>query len=279
MRHTDEYRYDVMRDNQEQIVMLHVQNELAPQPNQHFHNSMEFVYVAEGRICARLGSNSVKVEKGELLALPSFLPHDFPRKDAELWQLIVPRSLMGNLDKLMEHKTLDRLVIADSDGQLLTYMRLIYDIYTRRGAFAALDAGAAQNAANTAASNFVRVVIALCGLREATGSSTLVMQAIRYLSEHFREPVRVGEISQKLYCNRSQLSALFWETFGLSMNEYITRLRAAEVRRLLTEETNITLAEACSAAGFGSLRTLHRAYKEIYGCAPCASVDHPSEQT
>lgn len=277
MRYTEDYRYEVMRDNREQILMLHVKNELAPRPNQHFHNSMEFVYVAEGSICARLGRNSVKVEKGSLLALPSFLPHDIPRKDTELWQLIVPRSLMGNLDKLMEHKTLDRLVIADADGQLLTYMRLIYDIYTRCGSFATLDEGAAQNVANAAAANFVRVVIALCGLREETGGSTAVMQAIRYLSEHFRDSIRIGEISQRLYCNRSQLSALFRETFGLSMSEYVTRLRAAEVRRLLVEEADVTLAEACSAAGFGSLRTLHRAYKEIYGSAPCASVAHPSE--
>lgn len=273
MRNMDDYRYELGRDEQDRLVTLHVMDRTQPMESQHFHDSTEFIYVASGCVHASLGSARVEVPSGHLLALSSFLPHDCPREDAELWQLIVPRSLVGNLDRLMGNRTFDRHVIADPDGQLLRYMRLIYELNTREGIFASMDEAYAKNAAISAAANFVRVVIPLCGLREESGSSMTVMQAIRYLSQHFREPIRIGEMAQRLYCNRSQLSAAFRETFGMSMNEYVTRLRAAEVRRLLSENPEITLPEAGAEAGFGSLRTLHRAYKEIYGCAPCEGVE------
>ena len=271
MSELENYRYEIMRDNRDGLTMFHVTEDHGINPKQHFHGSMEFIYVAKGRLLAYLGEERLEVEEGCLLALPSFLPHDLPVENAELWQLIVPRLLIGNLDKLMENKTLERRVIPDPDGQLLAYLKLIYEIHTQSGLFASLDAHSVQAAAHSAAASFVRIVIQLCGLKEKEGSSSAVMQAIHYLSQHFREPVQIGRLSRLLYCNRSQLSALFRKTFGMSMSEYVTRLRAAEVRRLLDEE-GVTLLQACSEAGFGSLRTLHRAYKEIYGCSPCESV-------
>ena len=276
MTELENYRYEIMRDNRDGLTMFHVTEDHGINPKQHFHGSMEFVYVAKGRILAYLGEECMEVKAGHLLALPSFLPHDLPVENAELWQLIVPRLLIGNLDKLMENKTLERRVIPDENGQLLAYLKLIYGMYTGEGLFANLDGHSVQAAAHSAAASFVRIVIQLCGLKEKAGSSSAVMQAIHYLSQHFREPIQIGNLSRMLYCNRSQLSSLFRETFGMSMNEYVTRLRAAEVRRLLDEE-GITLLQACSEAGFGSLRTLHRAYKEIYGASPCESMRYPAE--
>ncbi|MBQ8510669.1 MAG: helix-turn-helix domain-containing protein [Clostridia bacterium] len=272
MPDTDLYSYEVTRDNQDQIVTLHIQNGIAPRPSQHFHDSLEFLYVADGSINARLGSEQTVVPAGNLLAVSSFLPHDFPREYAELWQLIVPRSLISNLDQLMENKTFARRVLPDPDGQLLAYMKLIYEINTRGGIFAVIDETAAHAAAVSAAGNLVRLIIRISGLREEGGSSLPVMQAIRHISLHFREPIRVGELSRRLYCNRSRLSSLFHATFGMTMNEYVNSLRAAEVRRLLSENPKMILTEAAALSGFGSLRSLHRAYKQTYGHPPAGDV-------
>ena len=54
----------------------------------------------------------------------------------------------------------------------------------------------------------------------------------------------------------------------MRMSEYLCKLRAAEVRRLLAENPNIKLVEAAERSGFGSLRSLHRVYREIYGETP-----------
>ena len=196
MQSIENYRYDILRDDQEKLVTFHKTDDLAPHENQHFHDSIEFIYVAKGCIHAKLGSDSLEITSGHLLALPSFTPHDCPRKDAELWQLIVPRSMISNLDKLMERKTFASRVIRDPNGQLLSYLKLIHEINTREGIFSELDEDCAKNSAVTAAASFIRTVIPLFGLRDEIGSSSSVMQAIRYLSEHFREPLRIGEISQ-----------------------------------------------------------------------------------
>ncbi len=260
--------YDPSRDRPDGLITACHTEASAPLERQHFHGSPEFLYVHTGCILARMGEREILVPPGHLLALSSFLPHDCPRSEGEIYQLILPRSGMSGLDGLMEGKTFDKAVLADPDGQLYAQMRLIHEMNARIGLFAALDGDEARRAAASAAMALVRVLIPLLGLRAEPGSTQPVLQAIRYLSEHFREEIRIGELARRFFCHRSLLSAGFLSVFGMTMNEYVNRLRAAEVRRLLAENPALTLSEAAAMAGFGSLRSLHRAYREVYGRTP-----------
>ena len=234
----------------------------------HYHGSIELFYVKSGSVNARIGAELMEIGEGNLIAVSSLVPHDFARARAEYYQLIIPREFIPSIDKLMENKSFDRMVIEDPDGQLLSRMKDIYEIDNKIGIYSAFDDRTATEICISAAINLLRMLVGICGLKDSLGVSGPVVEALQFLSLHFREQIGISDLSRIILCNRSRLSSLFFKTFGMSMSEYLNKLRAAEVKRLISENPEMTLIEAAELSGFGSLRSLHRAYRSSYGETP-----------
>jgi AraC-like DNA-binding protein len=120
-------------------------------------------------------------------------------------------------------------------------------------------------------SAFVGLMIHACGLRENTAATPLITAALDYIHAHFREEIRIPELARQLYCHQQTLSDQFRAVFGMTITAYINHLRANEVCTLLAADACLTLQEASDRAGFGSVRSMLRAYHAEYGCTPTAN--------
>jgi AraC-like DNA-binding protein len=74
-------------------------------------------------------------------------------------------------------------------------------------------------------------------------------------------------VAERLHVSASHLSRLFHHSAGLPFNEYLTRLRTEQAKKLLlTTSRNVT--EIAYDSGFQSISQFNRAFKAVHGVSP-----------
>ena len=111
--------------------------------------------------------------------------------------------------------------------------------------------------------------VALAGSspRISSLAATRLGRALDLLHRKFRENVSLTELARAAGMEPCSFSRSFRRSFGICLQEYLTRLRLEESRRLLVE-TDMTIAEAAFASGFCNLSNFNRHFKKLSGRSP-----------
>ena len=104
---------------------------------------------------------------------------------------------------------------------------------------------------------------------EKTGihHSVLVRRARDYVLSHIGESITTGILAKELGMNRTYLCKLFAEETGLTVNQYITRVRLEECKRLMSI-TQKPVAEIAGHLGYSSQSYFQKVFKQHYGITP-----------
>ncbi len=103
--------------------------------------------------------------------------------------------------------------------------------------------------------------------RTASADRMGFVKILNYLSSHFTEEVNMDTIAEFSNYNRSHIYKLFMKNMGCSPKEYITTLRLSLACEMLCE-TNYTVNEVSTRAGFNSYVSFVSAFKRKYGILP-----------
>jgi len=88
-----------------------------------------------------------------------------------------------------------------------------------------------------------------------------------HIDTHFRDPnLNVNYLSERFDLNASYLSRVFKEKVQISIPDYILGLRLQMAKTLLSR--GVTVSEASERSGFGSLRSMARAFQKLEGVNP-----------
>jgi len=104
------------------------------------------------------------------------------------------------------------------------------------------------------------------GTRQTRGQ---VQEIVRFVGEHYREPIDVATVARAVGLHPNYAMSVFRESCGVSLWEYVIRLRVAHAQRLLIS-TDWTVDEIGFESGFGSTNAFYRAFRRITGCIPSA---------
>jgi len=96
-----------------------------------------------------------------------------------------------------------------------------------------------------------------------------VEQLARYLSEHYQEPVTVEQAARAAGLHPHYAMTLFKQGCGMSLWEYLVRLRVSHAQRLLLT-TDWTVQRVAGECGFGSPGRFFVAFRRVCGCTPRA---------
>ena len=99
------------------------------------------------------------------------------------------------------------------------------------------------------------------------GERDLLMDAMRYLSEHFDQPVTLDVLAKVLGASRYHLSHLFNAQLGMNFRSYVNTLRIDRARILLTSNAT-PVTQICYECGFENQRTFNRAFQSACGMTP-----------
>ena len=99
-----------------------------------------------------------------------------------------------------------------------------------------------------------------------------VKLCMRYLHNHHERKISIPEVAQFCYLHPNYLSAVFRQYTGMSIIEYLTRIRIESAQRLLKE--NLPVSKVAELSGFHSECLLYKKFKEFTGMTPKAYQKH-----
>jgi AraC-like DNA-binding protein len=108
-----------------------------------------------------------------------------------------------------------------------------------------------------------------------------INRAYQYIFAHFAQPLEHGEIARQAGMSLSAFCHYFKRVTGRPLSDFINEVRVGHACRLLID-TEMTVAEAAFASGFGSLSNFNRRFKELTGTSPleyrCLHFEAPTQR-
>lgn len=108
----------------------------------------------------------------------------------------------------------------------------------------------------------VREPVPRSDVHEAT-----IAAAVRYMDEHFTEPLRIEQVAAQVYLSPDRFTRVFTEKMGRTPRDYLRHLRVERARLLLTT-TDTPLSEVARASGLGDAAYLTRVLRASCGATP-----------
>lgn len=110
--------------------------------------------------------------------------------------------------------------------------------------------------------------------REATttakdSNTARVAKVKQFLGEHYFEPVTLSQVAQITNVSARRLRTLFKEATGLTMAEYLNRIRIERAKELLLT-TDMSITSICFEVGYENLSHFYRVFKGHTGLTPGA---------
>ena len=94
-----------------------------------------------------------------------------------------------------------------------------------------------------------------------------IEQAKQYIDDHYREPLTLQALSDRIYMNPAYFSVLFKKQIGKSMTQYLTERRLEKARELLQQPDRKTY-QIAEEVGFENAAYFSTLFKKHTGFTP-----------
>ncbi len=94
-----------------------------------------------------------------------------------------------------------------------------------------------------------------------------VARAKEFVQAHSEENITLAQVVQHVHVSRFYFCKLFKKATGLTLTEYVTRVRVEKAKTLLSDPAR-RISEIVFAAGFGSIPRFNSVFKRHVGMAP-----------
>lgn len=239
----------------------------------HAHDFLELYYFLDGSVTYYIEDQVYDLCPGDLLIIPAGKMHrpvianeHAAYERMVLW--ITPQYLQGidspagdlqkNLQKVGEHGYCvpfrgDETVFVTALLKKLLYMQ-------KNDTDPKFCAGAVEL--------YLWTIFRSYGVIDTThrNETQVIPQVIRYITEHFGEPLTLEDIAAEFFVSKSHLNRHFKAYTNSTVYAYIMALRLTHARRMLRE--GIPAVEAGRECGFSDYSTFYKAFKTQTGLSP-----------
>ena len=108
------------------------------------------------------------------------------------------------------------------------------------------------------------------GARAAAAPDDQLRRALFFVDQHFRQPLTLQQVAAQAHLSANYFSGRFHEYTGVPFQAYLLNRRLRFARSLLAA-TDVSITDACHAAGFNNVSHFGRAYRARYGHPPSAT--------
>lgn len=159
------------------------------------------------------------------------------------------KGLCFPLDAIMKvYRELDTLSsIKDGFYAFMQFLTILYELSKCEGARA------------LSSTSFAKI--------EVPSDSRRVQKVKTFIDAHYREDIRLAQLSDIAGMSDSSFSRFFKLHTGRNLSDYIIDLRLGYACRQLVDSTD-SVAEICYASGFNNLSNFNRIFRKRKGCSP-----------
>lgn len=248
------FHQDKLPDDQEDIPI-------------HWHENIELLYFVEGSAALMIDNTRLTAKKGDIVVInPESLHAIFSDGSRAVYYcLILHKTLYQQLSFLYDDEKFHSLI---EDTRMNLYFDSIIDeMGSRRGYY----------------KEAVRQLIALLMISlhrsyqvtEQTSinadismkKTELVKASLRFIREHYRDPLSVSDICNHLGFSKYYFCHVFKEVTGTTVIEYLNRLRCVHAKNLLVSG-KYTVYQAAELSGFHTLSYFSKTYRKVFGKVP-----------
>jgi AraC-like DNA-binding protein len=94
-----------------------------------------------------------------------------------------------------------------------------------------------------------------------------VASAKQFVQTHVEQPITLEQVVQHVHVSRFYFCKLFKKATGLTLTEYVARVRVEKAKSLLVDPS-LRISEVAFAAGFGSIPQFNSVFKQHLGMPP-----------
>lgn len=254
----------------------------------HFHNYMEIGYCYEGTGELVLGDESYRFAGGEFSVIPQNYPHTTNSDHGTLsrWEYLfidvggVLKDFYRNAGAAWTERVISDinsravLLAASAEPGIAGLIRRILDIMRGREEFyleeakGLLAALLMEIARDFKSRGTGTPKIAGDKVLGSDGRAVaLVSDAVDYIADHFKDPLRVSELADKCHISETHFRRMFSEYMEMGPLEYINLVRIQAACEYL-KKTDRQIADIAHDCGFSTLSTFNRNFRQVMGVAP-----------
>ena len=244
----------------------------------HWHNSTEMIMPVENTYTVVVGETAYSIRPGEIFIVPSGVVHEiFAPEEGFRYLFLIDQQEFYAIGGLPEvQHVLDPCVHLREDldaaalDEIRDYFQRAVDAYER-------DAPLAP----TVSRLWIRLTLVrtaeylLSGEAGPREESTprhqqlmaVMMEARAYISEHCAERLTLEGVAALSGYSKYHFARVFKLYVGMSFYDYYMRQRVALCRRLLSDP-QMRVTDAALRAGFDSIATFNRVFKQYEGVTP-----------
>lgn len=233
----------------------------------HWHQDYEILYIFSGQQQIAVGDRLVELSAGQGLLIAPWQVHYY-KKIAEAQGILV--IFRPELLPYMEIDTSAHWQV-DRQEELKAWVEnLLRDIAEERRRKEPYFTWVCQSK--------IQLLLATLARREELGEwewlpknrqgeLDLIQEILSYLEVAYAEGLSRDRLAQKFGLSTSHFSRLFKRLTGLSLPEYVGRLRVEEAAKLLLASDN-TITQIAYEVGFDSVRSFNRSFQGVYQITP-----------
>ena len=222
----------------------------------HLHNCLEISFCTEGEVFVTVDNIPFPLQAGIGIVIPQNAIHRYEtRSHSRFATFLVGLDALEELSRQLHHKKPERLTFP-IDGLCC---RLLERVFTSRQQSFAAKA----------------LLYRVCDIFTEENTFTdresaqqqLCVQIMERIRKDFQQDITLQDIAKQTGYSYHYISKLVRQQFGVPFTTLLARYRVAYACNLL-DKTTSSISQVALTAGFGSVRSFNRVFRDLTGCTP-----------
>lgn len=228
----------------------------------HWHENLEILCFIRGCCTVLCDAEQVRVKAGEIMVINANQIHAFSTEEmgCAYYCLIPSSAFLEEIALPVGKMAFDRHFSAQ--GYLPYFERLYAETSQSGPYFKPLCTGLCAQLMGLMAREHARAFST-----HSAGRMERIKVGLIYMRENFREPITVEAVCEAAGLSKYYFCRLFREYTGMSVIQYLNRVRCEEARRLMTSG-QYNVSQSAQLSGFNNLSYFTRTYHKHMGCLP-----------
>ncbi|MGP4038436.1 AraC family transcriptional regulator [Gracilibacillus sp. D59] len=248
----------------------------------HHHPAIEIMYVIDGKCQIEIDDRIVDMRKGQYIFIQSHVKHRLIIDKGHPCRMLNVEFILHS-SKVTHYMSINQLFQTNPSLQTLfdqneRYFLLKDDeavYFTLRHLVLELDHQSADN--QLLIDNLmVQLLLWIDRNRREYNEQTNnqhIKKALTYIHEHYDSEIKVENLAHITHLHPSYLHKIFRLSLGMSINQYITKVRLDKAKMLLIN-TEIPVTEISNYVGVNTSQYFSNLFKKETGLSPSAYREH-----
>ncbi|WP_411336789.1 response regulator [Ruminococcus gauvreauii] len=102
---------------------------------------------------------------------------------------------------------------------------------------------------------------------EDDGGNNYIRQAVRYIEDHYAQPVKLEDVAGYVHLNVTYFSEMFKAERGITFSEFLANVRLEHAKKLL-RDTDYGIAQIASEVGYADAKYFSKVFNKSIGIKP-----------